>query len=63
MGEFCPFPSPASHRVPTRRVNAGFGASHPTNWTGVVVKLIELFGFLGPERAPAAGKTTAFEKA
>jgi hypothetical protein len=42
---------------------AGLGASHQTGWTGVVAKLIELFGLLDPERALAGGKKAAFEKA
>jgi hypothetical protein len=42
---------------------AGLGASHQTGWTGVVAKLIELFGLLDPERVLAAGKKGAFEKA
>jgi hypothetical protein len=27
---------------------AGIGASHQTGWTGIVAKLIELFGYLDP---------------
>jgi len=42
---------------------AGLGASHQTGWTGVVAKLIELFGRVGPEQALAGGKKAAFEKA
>jgi len=42
---------------------AGLGASHQTGWTGVVAKLIELFGRLDSERALAGGKKVAFEKA
>ena len=30
---------------------AGLGASHQTGWTGLVAKLIELYGVLEPERA------------
>jgi hypothetical protein len=41
---------------------AGLGASHQTGWTGVVAKLIQLFGFLDPERGLAVGKKAAFEK-
>ena len=40
---------------------AGLGASHQTGWTGLVAKLIELYGFLDPERALAAGKRGAFD--
>ena len=39
---------------------AGLGASHQTGWTGLVAKLIELYGFLDPERALAVGKKAAF---
>ena len=39
------------------------GASHQTGWTGVVAKLIQLFGLLDSERALAGGKKGAFEKA
>jgi len=39
---------------------AGLGASHQTGWTGLVAKLIELYGFLDPERALAVGKQAAF---
>ena len=39
---------------------AGLGASHQTGWTGLVAKLIELYGFLDPERLLEAGKLAAF---
>jgi len=39
---------------------AGLGASHQTGWTGLVAKLIELYGLLDPERALAVGKKAAF---
>jgi hypothetical protein len=39
---------------------AGLGASHQTGWTGVVAKLIQLFGFLDPRKLIAAGKGGAF---
>ena len=42
---------------------AGLGASHQTGWTGVVAKLIQLFGLLDPQRVLAAGKKAGFEKA
>jgi hypothetical protein len=29
---------------------AGLGASHQTGWTGLVAKVIQLFGYLDPER-------------
>jgi hypothetical protein len=41
---------------------AGLGASHQTGWTGLVAKLIQLFGLLDPERALAVGKKAAFQK-
>jgi hypothetical protein len=39
---------------------AGLGASHQTGWTGLVAKLIELFGRLDPGKLLAAGKRSAF---
>jgi hypothetical protein len=42
---------------------AGIGASHQTGWTGVVAKLIQLFGSLEPEKLLAAGKSAAFARA
>jgi hypothetical protein len=39
---------------------AGLGASHQTGWTGLVAKLIELYGFLDAERALAVGKKAGF---
>jgi len=39
---------------------AGLGASHQTGWTGVVAKLIQLFGFLDPQKALEAGKDAVF---
>jgi hypothetical protein len=39
---------------------AGLGASHQTGWTGLVAKVIELYGLLDPERALAVGKKAAF---
>ena len=41
---------------------AGLGASHQTGWTGVVAKLIELFGRLDGARMLQLGKTEAFSK-
>jgi hypothetical protein len=35
---------------------AGPGASHQTGWTGIVAKLIELFGRLDAERLLASGR-------
>ena len=41
---------------------AGLGASHQTGWTGVVAKLIELFGRLDGQNFLDAGKSAAFAK-
>jgi hypothetical protein len=41
---------------------AGLGASHQTGWTGLVAKLIELYGRLDAEHVLEAGKTAAFER-
>ncbi|HRI60860.1 MAG TPA: glucosidase, partial [Saprospiraceae bacterium] len=41
---------------------AGLGASHQTGWTGVVAKIIELFGMLDAPRSLNAGKQSAFVK-
>jgi hypothetical protein len=38
------------------------GASHPSGWTGVVAKLIELFGRLDGTPLLDAGKAGAFAK-
>jgi hypothetical protein len=40
---------------------AGLGASHQTGWTGLVAKLIELFGRLDEEKFLSAGKTDLFK--
>jgi hypothetical protein len=43
---------------------AGLGASHQTGWTGLVAKLIELYGFLDAKRVLELGRGAAFtEKA
>jgi hypothetical protein len=42
---------------------AGLGASHQTGWTGLVAKLIELFGRLDAQQFLDAGKSGAFAKA
>ena len=39
---------------------AGLGASHQTGWTGVVAKIIQLFGLLDPQKALQHGKASAF---
>ena len=41
---------------------AGLGASHQTGWTGLVAKLIELFGFLDATRVLGEGRQAAFTK-
>jgi hypothetical protein len=39
---------------------AGLGASHQTGWTGLVAKLIQLFGFLDQKNVLQGGKLSAF---
>jgi hypothetical protein len=39
---------------------AGLGASHQTGWTGLVAKLIQLYGFLDPKQVLEVGKKAAF---
>ena len=39
---------------------AGLGASHQTGWTGVVAKLIQIYGLLDAKRVLEGGKRTAF---
>src|SRR5499425_2504328 len=41
---------------------AGLGASHQTGWTGVVAKLIELFGHIDGPQFLEAGKAAAFTR-
>jgi hypothetical protein len=41
---------------------AGLGASHQTGWTGVIAKLIEVFGHLDGEAFLNAGKARAFTR-
>ena len=41
---------------------AGLGASHQTGWTGIVAKLIELFGHLDERQYLESGKLAAFSK-
>ena len=41
---------------------AGLGASHQTGWTGLVAKLIQLFGMLDADTALTGGKEVAFAK-
>ena len=42
---------------------AGLGASHQTGWTGLVAKLIQLFGLLDAKKLLEAGKDAAFARA
>jgi hypothetical protein len=39
---------------------AGLGASHQTGWTGLVAKMIQLFGLLDPQKMLEVGKGAAF---
>ena len=39
---------------------AGLGASHQTGWTGVVAKLIQVFGTLDQEQVLKAGEAASF---
>jgi hypothetical protein len=41
---------------------AGIGASHQTGWTGVVAKIIQLFGRLDAKQVLEAGKQSAFKQ-
>ncbi len=41
---------------------AGLGASHQTGWTGLVSKMIELFGRIDGEQLLAGGRAEAFVK-
>jgi len=41
---------------------AGLGASHQTGWTGLVAKLIQLFGLLDPQKALEVGKAAGFTR-
>ena len=40
---------------------AGLGASHQTGWTGLVAKLIQLYGLMDPKRLLQGGRETAFQ--
>ena len=40
---------------------AGLGASHQTGWSGVVAKLIQLYGSIDPKQLLAIGKDAAFK--
>ena len=41
-------------------ISAGLGASHQTGWTGLVAKMIQLFGLLDAKTSLEAGKEAAF---
>ena len=41
---------------------AGLGASHQTGWTGLVAKIIQLYGLLDPKRFLEGGKEAGFVK-
>jgi hypothetical protein len=41
---------------------AGLGASHQTGWTGLVAKLIQLFGLLDAKKLLETGKSAAFAR-
>jgi hypothetical protein len=42
---------------------AGLGASHQTGWTGLVARMIVLFGRLDPEKILEAGRVSVFASA
>jgi hypothetical protein len=41
---------------------AGLGASHQTGWTGLVAKMIQLYGIIDPDEILARGKQAGFVK-
>jgi hypothetical protein len=41
---------------------AGLGASHQTGWTGLIGKLIQLYGYLDPKKLLEQGKAAAFKQ-
>jgi hypothetical protein len=41
---------------------AGLGASHQTGWTGMVAKLIQLYGFLDAKQVLEVGNEAAFTR-
>jgi hypothetical protein len=41
---------------------AGLGASHQTGWTGLVAKIIEIFGVLDAKRGLQVGREAIFTK-
>jgi len=49
-----------SRRSDPSQKSSGLRASHQTGWTGLVAKLIELFGRLDGQQLLDAGKSGAF---
>ena len=41
---------------------AGLGASHQTGWTGLIAKLIQLYGSLDPMKVLEGGRAAAFRR-
>jgi hypothetical protein len=41
---------------------AGLGASHQTGWTGVVARLIQMYGFMDAKKALEGGKRALFKE-
>ena len=41
---------------------AGLGASHQTGWTGLVAKLIQLYGNLDPKKGLEQGRAALFQQ-
>jgi len=41
---------------------AGLGASHQTGWTGVIARIMQLFGTLTPERVLESGRASYFSR-
>jgi hypothetical protein len=41
---------------------AGLGASHQTGWTGVVARLIQIYGLIDPKRLLEVGREAAFRE-
>jgi len=39
---------------------AGIGASHQTGWTGLVAKMLEVFGYVDGKKLLAEGRSAAF---
>jgi hypothetical protein len=41
---------------------AGLGASHQTGWTGLVAKLIQIYGLFDPQKLLESGKRAVFQR-